>query len=661
MRLRKIIAFLFFCFLGNANAQKSDPGKITLKDFQEKVYPADTNAVAAILYNKGKTTFRYDIKKGFTAIHEYFFRIKIYKKEGLKWGNYEMPYFVGYQNLNDDRVKFFDGVTYNLENDQITKTKLSSEGTFKKDVNEYWNVASIAMPNVKVGSIIEFSYTIKSEDLGEFPNYHFQYEIPVRHSEYFTDIPEFFIYKPLVVGVGNVKSDAKITNAYQNFEDEHKHTTNLSYQQISSSYISDNVPALVEEIYVDNINNYRSSIQHELERTRFPDAPEKKYTMTWDDVAKNIFKQDRFGKELEARQYFEQDLPAVTRSSTTDFEKTMAILEHVKRTVKWDGKYGYNTKKGVKKAYADRTGNVAEVNFVLISMLNHAGINANPVLISTVENGIPVFPNQRIFNYVIAAAQLDGKWMLLDATEKYTAVNVLPARDLNWNGRLIRRDGTSEEILLVPAVASREIVNMMAKINLQGKIDGKLRIQKSDNMAYAHREAHAMQNREDYLGKLEDNLGDISITDYVSDNLQDVSKPIIETFNFASNNHVEMIGDKMFINPMLFFTQYKNPFLLDSRKTPIYYGYPQQYKYNITYEIPEGYAVESFPKILSIATGENVGLFVFNIAVNGNKIQITVSKEINLAIVSPNFYENLQAFYSQMIAKQNEKIVLKKI
>lgn len=661
MQLRKIITLLFLSVLYHANAQKSDAGKVTLKDLQEKLYPADTNAVAAILYNKGKTTFRYDIRNGFTAVHEYFFRIKIYKKEGLKWGNYELPYFVGYQNLNDDRVKFFDAITYNLENNQITKTKLSSEGTFKKDVNDYWNVASITMPNVKVGSIIEFSYTIKSEDLGEFPNYHFQYEIPVRHSEYFTDIPEFFIYKPLVVGLGDVKSDAKITNGYQNFDDEHKHTTNLSYQQISSSYISDDIPALFEENYVDNINNYRSSIQHELERTRFPNALEKNYTISWDDVARNIYKQDRFGKELEARQYFEQDLPAVTRSSTTDLEKTMAILAHVKRTVKWDGKYGYNTKKGVKKAYSDRTGNVAEVNFILISMLNHAGISANPVLISTVENGIPAFPNQRIFNYVIAAAQLDGKWVLLDATEKYTTVNVLPARDLNWNGRLIRRDGTSEEIQLVPSTPSRESISMLAKINVEGKIDGKLRIQKSDNMAYDFREGHATQNREDYIGKLQDNLGDIAITDYISDNLQEVSKPIVETFNFVSNNHAEVIGDKMFINPLLFFTQQKNPFLLESRKMPIYYGYPQQFKYNITYEIPDGYAVESFPKVMSIATGENVGLFVFNIAVNANKIQITANKEINLAIVSPNFYENLQAFYSQMIAKMNEKIVLKKI
>lgn len=661
MQLPKIVILLFLFFLSAANAQKSEPEKITIKDFQEKSYPADTNAVAAILYKKGKTVFRYNVKKGFSAVHEYFFRIKIYKKEGLKWGNFETPYFVGYENLNNDHIKFSDGVTYNLENNAVIKTKLKSEGTFKKDINEFWNVAAITMPNVKVGSIIEFSYTLKTEDLSEFPTFNFQHDIPVKHAEYFTEIPEFFIYKPLIVGFGLVKSDAKVTGGHQNFDNEYGQTTNLSYQQISSSYISDNVPALFEEDYVDNINNYRSALQHELERTRFPDVPEKNYTMTWDGVARTIFKDERFGKELEARQYFEQDLPAVVRSSTTDTDKVLAILAHVKRTVKWDGKYGYNTKKGVKKAYLEKSGNVAEVNFILISMLNHAGINANPVLISTVKNGIPAFPNLRIFNYVLAAAQLDGKWVLLDATEKYTSMNILPARVLNWSGRLIRRDGSSEEIQLVPASPSRELVSMIANIDSQGKIAGKLRIQKTDQLAYEFREAHAGQNKSDYITTLENDLGDVKVEAYVCDNCEDVSKPVIETFNFASDNHVEVIGDKMFINPMLFFTQNRNPFLQENRKLPVYYGYPQQYKYNITYEIPEGYAVESLPKGLSLSTGENVGQFVFNIAGNGNKIQITINKEINLALISASFYENLQAFYKQMIGKQQDKIVLKKI
>jgi hypothetical protein len=54
-----------------------------------------------------------------------------YIKEGLSWANFEVPYYVGYESMSDDVVKFSNAVTYNLE-DEIVKTKLNSEGSFKK-------------------------------------------------------------------------------------------------------------------------------------------------------------------------------------------------------------------------------------------------------------------------------------------------------------------------------------------------------------------------------------------------------------------------------------------------------------------------------------------------------------------------------------------------
>ncbi|HMI08328.1 MAG TPA: DUF3857 domain-containing protein, partial [Flavobacterium sp.] len=347
MHYFKILFFLLFPVL-MMNAQKFELGKVSLKELQEKSYPADTSAVAAILYNKAKTYFRYDRNNGFTAYHEYEFRIKIYKKEGLKWANFEVPYYVGYENLNNDYVKFSNGITYNIENGEIAKAKLNSEGSFRQDVNELWKVASITMPNVKVGSVIEFRYTLRSEDLMEFPVFHFQYAIPVAFAEYRTEIPEFFIYKPSVIGLGDVKSDAKIVGGYQNYSNEHQQSVNLSYQQINSVYTAQNMPALNEEDYVDNIENYRSSVVHELEKTRFPDVPEKNYSTTWEGVAKTIYKDKRFGKELEERLYFEQDLASIIKNATTNAEKVTAIFEFVKRSMHWDGKYGYYTKKGVR-------------------------------------------------------------------------------------------------------------------------------------------------------------------------------------------------------------------------------------------------------------------------------------------------------------------------
>jgi hypothetical protein len=49
-------------------------------------------------------------------------------------------------------------------------------------------------------------------------------------------------------------------------------------------------------------------------------------------------------------------------------------------------------------------------------MLKLAGISVNPVLLSTIEHGVPVFSLiEQFFNYVIAGVEIDGKqilWML---------------------------------------------------------------------------------------------------------------------------------------------------------------------------------------------------------------------------------------------------------
>jgi hypothetical protein len=41
----------------------------------------------------------------------------------------------------------------------------------------------------------------------------------------------------------------------------------------------------------------------------------------------------------------------------------------------------------------------------------------------------------------------------------------LPLNALNWKGRLIKKDGTSKEINLVPETTSKEYSNLIVKID----------------------------------------------------------------------------------------------------------------------------------------------------------------------------------------------------
>lgn len=663
MKIIKVVLALFLgMFIPETKAQNFDIGKVSIKELSEKFHPQDTTAAAAILTKKARTFYSYNLQNGFTVNHEYWYRIKIYKKEGLSWANFQVPYYVGYEDLNNESVKFSNAVTYNLENGAVVKTKLNNEGSFKENVNEYWSQATISMPNVKAGSVIEFKYILKSENIVKFPVFENQYDIPINYSEYRTEIPEFFVYKSVLKGHLKIESEAKFANGNQSYEDQYKRTASLSYRQINTTYVTENIPGIKQEDYVDNFRNYTSSIHNELERTRFPEQPVKDYSITWEGVAKTIFANKDFGKQLDEREYLIQDLKMILENAVSQEEKLSIVFKFVQSKMNWNSDYGYFTEKGVKQAYLDKTGNVAEINFILIAMLKLAGINADPVLLSTISHGIPVFPNRTVFNYVIAAAEIDGKQILLDATHKYTTLNILPLHALNWTGRLIKQDGTSQEINLVPTMPSSVYYTLMTKVDPLGQITGKFRVQKMDYEAYRFREKNAKQNEDNYLEKAENNWDGIQIIDYSIENRDtDMSKPVTETFTFVSDNHCEIIGGQMFIDPLLFFTVKKNPFVQEKREMPIYFGYPKQEKHIINLEIPEGYRVDSLPKAMKIISEDKVLSFGINTQADGNKIQIIITNELNAAILSVDYYDDLKSFFQKIIDKQNEKIVLKKI
>ncbi|MBA4320292.1 MAG: hypothetical protein C0412_17995, partial [Flavobacterium sp.] len=316
MKIKLFIVFLVAISFSNANAQKFELGKVSIAELEEKKHPIDTTAVAAILFNKARTFFRYDPKNGFSINTEQVFRIKIYKKEGLKWANYKVPYYVGYEHYNDDNVEFDDCVTYNLENGKIVKTKLNREGNFRTSINKYWKEAAIAMPNVKVGSVIEFKYVLKSENIVEFPGFNFQQDIFVNYSEYITQIPGFFVYKAIAKQSSELIFESKVERGSLSYtlKDGSMRSENVNFEQAKNKYSVYNIPALKEEPFVDNIENYRLSIDHELEKTQFYQEPVKNYSTTWEGVAKTIYKDKGFGKELQERDYIKQDLALIIKN-----------------------------------------------------------------------------------------------------------------------------------------------------------------------------------------------------------------------------------------------------------------------------------------------------------------------------------------------------------
>jgi cyclophilin family peptidyl-prolyl cis-trans isomerase len=659
--------FTLFClvlFSFSSYSQKLGLGKVTKSELLETKHKTDTSAAAAILFKKAKTDFRYTEKDGFTSSTVVEVKLKIYKKEGLKWANFRIPYYIGYKVLEDEYVEIVNGYTYNLDNDKIIKTKVTGEGKFKEQINEDWEVKSVTFPNVKVGSVIELEYKFKSQNISVLPDFQYQYDIPVNYAEYKTNIPEFYIYNGIRKGFIELKMDQKVESTAQSYEAEvglARQSRSLSYTQIATTYTASDIPALKEEDFVNNIRNYYGQLEHELTIIRYPDEKPKQMATTWEAVAKSVYDDKDFNEAVTKFNYFTNDIKSTINDITSEEERAKKIFSFLKKRMNWNGKYGYFPRRKLEIAYTEKVGNSAEINLMLVSMLKMAGLDANPVLVSTRENGFALFPNRTLFNYVIAAVKIDDRMILMDATDKLSNLNMLPIRALNWQGRLIRNDGTSEEINLMPNSNSKGIINIMANINNEGEVAGKIREQYFDYNAFVFRDKYNEISKESYIERLEKKNQGLEIGEYDVQNSLDLELPIVENYSFKSTNSVEIIGDKMYVSPFLFFETNANPFKLEAREYPVDFMFPNQERLNISLTIPEGYAIETIPQPKALALPENLGSFKYNISNNGNQIQLLYTQDLNKAVIQAEYYEALKNFFREIVTKQTEKVVLKKV
>jgi hypothetical protein len=58
---------------------------------------------------------------------------------------------------------------------------------------------------------------------------------------------------------------------------------------------------------------------------------------------------------------------------------------------------------------------------------------------------------------------------------------------------------------------------------------------------------------------------------------------------------------------------------------------------------------------------DGLGSFRFLTSLSGDSIQISILSQINMPIISAEYYPALKEFYQKMMEKENEKIVLSKI
>lgn len=658
-----ILALFFICSI--SFAQDYEFKKVSKEELSMSVYAQDTTADAVYLHKSRNTYYEDDEVKGwvlYTDVHE---RIKILNKDGLDYATRKINLYQ--KGKLKERIESIKAYTYNLEDGKIKSEKLSKSGIFENMENENRMEVNLTMPAVKVGSVLEISYRVVSPYFTIIDDVVIQEDIPTAHHYTKIQILEYFQFSRLIKGNFNAQpKDYTDTRRIDFTYEQGGGLTSTTkdgaaiFKEFISEYEYMHVPALKEEPYVDNIDNYRFTVVYELSSTKSQSGVVKEYSKTWEDVVKTIYKYDGFGKQLERTSFFKDDLASVLEGSSGYMDRMNRIFNHVKSHMNWNKRYGMTAASGIARAYKDQTGNTGDINLLLVAMLKEAGLNADPVLVSTRSHGIPAYPTLDGFNYVIAAVEIDGQRYLLDATEKMTAPNVLPSRVLNWNGTMVMENGLSMKVDLYPNTISQ--VSTMLTVNLDdfGDINGNVRSNLTLLEALDQRRSYENES----ISKIEEELMDDYNLDLVSElelkNLKDPSKPVSMSYDFEKEGAVEIIDGDIYLNPMFFLGMYENPFKLDERNYPINFVHPYLHRKIININLPEGYTVTNVPEALNISLPDGLGAYTFNIAQADGKLNLVCSMTMKQAVVPALYYETLKEFYSQRVAKESEKVVISK-
>lgn len=641
-----ILTTLFFSLL--SNAQNYDFGKVSKEELIEQSYPLDSSAVAAYLYKYRKSYYVYSQNSGLSLVTEIHERIKVYDKAGFDHATKIINLSKGIGSA--EVVSKIKGYTYSLVNGEIVETKLEKDGIFKSEFSKGMNQVKLTMPKVKEGSVLEYRYKVISPYYSSIDEFRFQEAIPIKRLKASMAIFDYFRFNQRQKGFLplNPKTDRVMNNQVGTYD-------------VVTSYNLVNVPALIDESFVSNIDNYRSGVDFEIVSVQFPGEMSENFAKSWEDVVATIYKNTSFGNELEKKNFFEDDLDNKLKGIADKKQRLKEVLTFVKDKIKWNKNRGVTAEEGVKKAYKSGVGNSGDINLFLVSCLKHAGFDAYPIILSTRDHGVQLFPTLKGFNYVIAGIKDGESYSFLDATEKYSMVNVLPMRDLNWFGRAINKDGTAVMVDLLPAKMSKEITMLNLVLGDDLSFEGSVKQRYSDYYAMLLRDKYNAETEVEYIQELEDKYSGIEISNFEIKEVTQPNKIINQAYEIYLDESIDDAGDKLYFSPLLHLSQDESPFKSEIREFPVDFGYPWEDSFIVNITLPENYTIATLPENKMISLPNKLGFFNFQISTLDNTLQISSKISFKKALISNDHYAQLKEFYCQIVEKYSEKVVLQRI
>lgn len=641
----KFFSLLFLCSTLFILAQHKflDIPKFNDADLKKEKSTIQEDAAAEVLYSSIHNVI--DMYEGTMEI-TVFNRIKIYNKDKASdYLDVEISLMQDSHN-NKETISGLKAYTYNLENGKVVTTVVEKDSKFKSKENKYETIQKFAFENVKNGSVLEYKYVKSTPFIHELPKIFFEKDIPIVYEEYVLDAPKPYGF--------NVNFQGGLMPKYKEVEQRmlfgvDSNTWRLGFE---------NVKPFKAEKFMRNSDNYKSSIRPEINSTYFNNVF-KSYALSWNDVRQKLKEYEDFGYQLSKKSIARDLLTPEINDASSPLKKAEEILKFIQKNYTWDHSTGIFTDKGIKNLIATKIGNAAEINFLLVMMMREAGLNANPIILKTVKEGILniSYPSITDPNYVVAALELDNKSIYVyDGTSKMSEPNLLPPRAYNYNGVLLT-DKSATILDVNNVTVSQTFLTVEAKLNADATFEGNFKDRDTKLFSILNNESY-QENKEVYQKQYKERytfpFSNIK-TGVVND------KDFETSFDFTADTFVDGVGGKLIFNPLLFLYSQNHEFnQTEERKYPIEFYSPYEKNKKVTITIPEGYQFENLPKSKKIKTEDEGIVYSYVVTAVGNKITVETSVKIDSTDFPKEYYPAFKQIFDTITQYEGQLVTVVK-
>jgi len=600
-----------------------------------------------------------DIKAHF---HRVYARIKILTERGKEeFGDVEIPYETGATAIRGIEARTIepDGTIV-----PFTGSPLDKEVVKFGHIRVMEKVFS--MPNVQVGSIIEYQWERQYDDWYIFPpSWDLQKPVFMHEGHYhfnpFPIDPASSSGVSVPDGMGHVLLANRLL-----YDQQLPPGSTLKDLPSGIDLVVKDVPPIPEEPYSPPLDSfsYRLTFFYSAQFTG-----QEFWTSEGRTWSKDV---DHFAATTDA---IRQAVSQIASPGDSDDQKARKIFTAV-MTVD-NTAYGRahteeeNTAQGVKeKTAADiweqKRGTPVEITRLFTAMARAAGLRVSEMAVTRrderILNASYLYWGQ--MNNEIAIVSIDGRDVFLDPGERYCEYGKLAWEHTQVMG--IRQTDGGTQPVLTPAADYKDTV-VERKANLQlasdGKVQGTIQFSATGAEALRWRQVALRRDADEAAREFNDELQrdvppGIQVTTAHLDNLTDSAQPLTALIQVTGSMGTAT-GNRVFLPASFFEAGIKPLFAAEKRENPVDLHYPSATRDQVKIVLAPGLTVDTVPTDAQIPYPKNAQ-YIAKYVGSGSVYQQARLLAVGNTVYSKNDYPQLRDFFQKAGAQDQQQVVLQR-